>query len=198
MAKSDLTRKIEKSLFSWYPVHFAGKKVDTFRKGFGATEVPVENGTVCDGLIDYARVQECYIQKSHLTTHSETKASHSKRKESYVIDAIIVCVEIKISLSDFNSKHGHNFVGNVNYYAIPAKLYPKIKDKVPPDIGVLLYYSGPYFWGIRKKKEAGFRELSVEKQKWMILAIAKRSIKYLREQNHALKSELQEKEPPVW
>ena len=80
MAKLDLTRKIEKSLFSWYPVHFAGKKVDTFRKGFGATEVPVQNGTVCNGLIDYARVQECYIQKSHPTTHSETKESSGIRQ----------------------------------------------------------------------------------------------------------------------
>lgn len=198
MAKTDLTKSIEKALEAWFPTQFAEKKVDTFRKGFGATEVPVENGTVCNGLIDYVRVQECYIQKSHSTTHSATKASSSKRKELYVIDAIIVCVEIKISLSDFLSKHGHNFVGNANYYAIPAELYSRVKDKIPPDIGILLYYNGPNYHGIRKKKEAKLKQLSSEQQKWLILSASKRNTKCLTEKIRDLEQHILETETPCW
>jgi hypothetical protein len=32
---------------------------------------------------------------------------------------LIQCFEIKITKSDFKSKNGHNFVGNLNYYVIP-------------------------------------------------------------------------------
>ena len=90
-------------------------------------------------------------------------------------------MEIKVSLSDFFSRHGHNFVGNANYYAVPAELYPQIRSRVPPGIGVLVYYSGPNFFGIRKKIEAEYRELSGEKQKWLILSVAKRHNKYLKQ-----------------
>lgn len=173
MSKTELTRKIEKALFAWYPKQFAGCQVDTFRPGFSATEVPVENGTTTGGLIDYVRVQECYL--------NEQKAVNDIAKKRRQIEVLIICIEIKVSLSDFFSRHGHNFVGNANYYAVPAELYPQIRSRVPPGIGVLVYYSGPDFFGIRKKIEAEYRELSDEKQKWLILSIAKRHNKYLKQ-----------------
>ena len=112
MPKTEKTKTIEKALFAWYPKQFAGCQVDTFRPGFSATEVPAENGTTTGGLIDYVRVQECYID--------EQKAENSSIKKKHRIEVLIVCVEIKVSLSDFFSRHGHNFVGNANYYAVPA------------------------------------------------------------------------------
>lgn len=193
MAKTDLTKRIEKALEAWFPTQFAEKKVDTFRKGFGATEVPVENGTVCNGLIDYVRVQECYIQK-----HENKEGEFFQKEKQYVIDVVIVCVEIKISLSDFLSKHGHNFVGNTNYYAIPADLYSQVKDKIPPDIGILLYYDGLNYHGIRKKKEAKLKQLSSEQQKWLILSASKRNIKCLTEKVRDLEQHILETETPCW
>lgn len=47
-------------------------------------------------------------------------------------------VEIKVSVADFNSRSGHNFYGDKNYYAMPADLYEKVKDKIPKGIGVLV------------------------------------------------------------
>ena len=40
--------------------------------------------------------------------------------------------EIKVTKSDFHSKHGHNFVGNLNYYVMPLKLYREVKDEIDP------------------------------------------------------------------
>lgn len=89
-------------------------------------------------------------------------------------DILVTCVEIKISVSDFASKHGHNFVGNCNYYAMPTDLYAKVKDRVPEGIGVLLYMSNGL---IRKKVECEYHELSDTTQKWLVLSTIKRQIK---------------------
>lgn len=221
MAKSSLTKKIEKALFAWYPANFAGLRVDKFRPGFGATEVPVENGTTQSGIIDYARMQECFVSegfvgKCKLAHYRETEPTEIKElvrqfaceegcpkntenyrfrletcnqkrcryytlKKQSEIDTVIICVEIKITLSDFQSQHGHNFVGNANYYAMPASLYPQVESKIPPGIGVLLYYETEAFHGLRKKKESDYRKLSLEHQKWLICSIAKRNNKVLHQ-----------------
>ena len=60
-------------------------------------------------------------------------------------EILITCYEIKVSKSDFKSKHGHNFVGNCNYYVIPNELYAAVADLVPEDIGIILYlHAGSY------------------------------------------------------
>ena len=48
----------------------------------------------------------------------------------------IRCFEIKITKSDFHSKHGHNFSGNLNYYVMPNRLYEEVKEEIPANIGV--------------------------------------------------------------
>ena len=48
------------------------------------------------------------------------------------------CFEIKSCINDFNSKHGHNFIGDLNYYVMENELYDRIKDKIPYRIGVLI------------------------------------------------------------
>ena len=39
------------------------------------------------------------------------------------------CYEIKSSVEDFNSKNGHNFIGEFNYYVMPEDVYEKVKKK---------------------------------------------------------------------
>lgn len=50
---------------------------------------------------------------------------------------LIWCYEIKVSKSDFHSKHGHNFEGHYNYYVMPYELYKEVKDEIPDGVGVL-------------------------------------------------------------
>lgn len=214
MAKTQLTRDIEAALHAWHPSSYGGYRVDSFRQGFDALEVPVECGSVKSGLVDFVRVQECFTSETKYGTcklasliETDTGASltaiQQKAKEAtcvkdissidfcrehcserwchfhktnhlYTLDAVITCVEIKISVSDFHSAHGHNFVGHCNYYAMPTEVYKKVKGEIPEDIGVLLYYDGESTCGIRKAKERKPQILSESTQKWLILSVAKR------------------------
>lgn len=90
------------------------------------------------------------------------------------MDVLIACYEIKISKADFKSKHGHNFVGNANYYVMPKALYEEVKDQIPDDIGVILYIEGKTTHILRRKKECIFRPLDPDQQKWFILSVLKR------------------------
>jgi len=90
------------------------------------------------------------------------------------MDVLVTCYEIKVTKSDFKSTHGHNFVGNANYYVVPKELYPDIVDLVPEDIGIILYLSAGSYIGLRKKKECTFKPLDEEQQKWFILSTLKR------------------------
>lgn len=75
---------------------------------------------------------------------------------------MITCFEVKITLSDFKSKNGHNFHGNENYYCVPKDLVPKIEALVPDNIGILAYIKTEKYAGLRKYKPAKFVEVSDE------------------------------------
>lgn len=49
------------------------------------------------------------------------------------------CYEVKSSIEDFNSKHGHNFIGDYNYYVMPKEVYEKVSSKIPYKIGVYIF-----------------------------------------------------------
>lgn len=168
MAKTLLTQKIESALKVWHPANYGGYRVDSFRQGFDALEVPVECGSIKSGLVDFVRVQECFTSETKCGTCklsmyrdedrdlvmpsvrqwtqevscpkdisdwnfrnepcTERFCRLYKTKHTYTIDTVVTCVEIKVSVSDFHSDHGHNFVGHCNYYAMPLALYKKVKD----------------------------------------------------------------------
>lgn len=46
------------------------------------------------------------------------------------------CYEVKSSVEDFHSKNGHNFFGDFNYYVMPEKVFEKVKEEIPFNIGV--------------------------------------------------------------
>ena len=48
------------------------------------------------------------------------------------------CFEIKSCVEDFNSKNGHNFIGDYNYYVMTLDTYKVIADKIPWHVGVLV------------------------------------------------------------
>lgn len=54
---------------------------------------------------------------------------------TYDTKGIFRCYEIKVSKSDFHSKHANSFVGHYNYYVVTQDLYNQIKDEIPNWVG---------------------------------------------------------------
>lgn len=48
------------------------------------------------------------------------------------------CYEIKSSVEDFHSKNGHNFIGDYNYYVMPADVYAVVRNEIPHYVGVFV------------------------------------------------------------
>lgn len=71
----------------------------------------------------------------------------SKRNDIYT------GIEIKVSVSDFNSKHGHNLFFHKNYYATTPEVYNKIKERIPDNVGVYILElkNGVYEMNVVKK-----------------------------------------------
>lgn len=67
----------------------------------------------------------------------------------------IACYEIKISVSDFKSKHGHNLKGDYNYYVISEEVFNWLKKndhyllEEYAKTGVMMFKNGRMY----KKKE---------------------------------------------
>lgn len=54
------------------------------------------------------------------------------------------CYEVKSCVDDFNSKNGHNFVGDYNYYVMSKELYEQVKERIPYCVGVLVPHNDGY------------------------------------------------------
>ena len=80
---------------------------------------------------------------------------------------IIWCYEIKVSVSDFHSKHGHNFYGHYNYYVMTPDLYKEVKDEIPAGVGVLV---GKY---LDCRKKATRKKLTAEQADMMRLYLVR-------------------------
>ena len=48
------------------------------------------------------------------------------------------CFEIKSSVEDFHSKHGHNFIGDYNYYVMTEDVFLSVERAIPYAVGVLV------------------------------------------------------------
>ena len=109
-------------------------------------------------------------EKPEFCTEKDCRG-HSRIRTLAEPSILVTCYEIKISKYDFQSPHGHNFVGNCNYYVMPAELYKQVKDQIEPGVGVILCdgVSGP-----RKKVECEFRKLDVTTTMWLVMSLFKR------------------------
>ena len=119
MSKTALTKEIEKALHYWHPTNYGGFRVDSFRDSIEAIEVPVACGSVKAGIVDFVRVQECFVQEEKFgicklkekdaihneprpdfctafgeasKTCSEQVCKHYKTIHNYTIDTLIICV----------------------------------------------------------------------------------------------------------
>ncbi len=208
--KTEATLAIERALGYYRPSIMSGIQINKHRNTYSTFEVPVERGATTAGIIDCVMVSEyfgniknyracraanwrkdlpiAWCKEGHVTAGDCPDRCDSAEckwniwgKEG-MPEILIACIEIKVTAADFKSKNGHNFVGNLNYYAIPLEIFEKIKALVPDDIGILVYYPGgkqrengtwPY-QGLRVKKDATFKEISDNDQKWMLLNVMNR------------------------
>ena len=174
MAKTQLTKNIEKALAQYRPNKLGELHLNYMRKQYMEFEVPVTHSSIKDGLVDAIWVAEGFIDRHeerccryphHFHTNympsverlcekdftSIDKNAHipCDKKDCWYNSPIIcqkevtpvICFEIKISKTDFHSNHGHNFVGNLNYYVMPYELYKEVRSEVPDDIGCITYHS---------------------------------------------------------
>lgn len=95
--------------------------------------------------------------------------------------------EIKVTKSDFHSKHGHNFVGNLNYYVMPLKLYKEVKDEIPDDIGVICSNASNDILDIVKKaKKVPLKEPLYKMELYMIRSLFREYEKSIYAENKEL------------
>lgn len=201
MAKTEMTRTIEQAIVEWNPAQIGDIKVNKFRAHHTGLEVPAECGTTTGGIVDAVRVSEYF--GDIITTHhcgmgrwkartgsdiqcpdgkavkGEPECEHygcrwNRLRREGTPQVLITCFEVKVTKSDFKSEHGHNFVGNMNYYAVPEEIYKDIEPLVPEGIGILVYLHRGQYVGLRSKRKPTFRPMTHEEQKWMILSVFKR------------------------
>lgn len=184
MAETELTKKIKQL------THYYTPKINTTMRTIRwADEVWTPTGIVDSIRFEDYREKEEYLCKLiDATRFSETdnrttafmhelgkcfrdgsaEKSNKKchgcvlRSHGWTIGMMVSCFEVKITLSDFKSKNGHNFHGNENYYCVPKELAPKIINEVPDDVGILAYFEGERQFGLRKYKPSGWRVVTDE------------------------------------
>lgn len=64
------------------------------------------------------------------------------------------CYEVKSSVEDFNSKNGHNFIGDFNYYVMPQDVFDEVKRRISGYIGVFC----PDGKGLKSVKKAARKD----------------------------------------
>ena len=118
----------------------------------------------------------------HCLLGHTTKASLQEQCDMYTckhIERLAVCensviitaFEIKITKSDFKSKFGHNFCGNLNYYVMPKGLFDSVKDYVPDAVGVIQYDAETQ--RLKQVKKATFMVVTDTRKMWALLNIMK-------------------------
>ncbi len=162
MAETQLTKDIKARCANFRPLMPTAMRTIRY----------AEEVNVITGLVDIIRFED-YVESNNNFCIKEEYGESCKfgsepiyeekkcrgcfyQKYSKELGILVTCYEVKISKSDFKSKHGHNFVGNHNYYAVPKKLVPQIIDLIPEDIGLIAYYDSG---NMRIIKECKFKEV---------------------------------------
>lgn len=210
MPKTELTRQIEQAILDWHPAKIGDIKINTFRGEHTALEVVAECGTTKGGIVDAVRVSEYFgdYERRHICRPAQWRRQGIRQGISCELGyhpakplpdfceqttcrwngtsdvgrqkILLTCFEIKVTKSDFKSEHGHNFIGNMNYYAVPEEIYKEIEPYVPHEIGILVFLHNGKYTGLRTKRKAVFKEMTDEDQKWLILSAFKR----IRDMDH--------------
>lgn len=111
---------------------------------------------------------------------------------------IIKCYEIKVTLSDLNSKAKKSFYGHYNYLVLTEELYEKIKNNITnyisSEIGILILKNE---YKLQSKRKAIKQKISLEQElmlkESMVRSIYFKMIKYKDANNLEKQKELKNK-----
>jgi hypothetical protein len=167
--ESNLTKEIKKRLRNFRPLMPSAMRTVRW----------AEEVTTATGIVDVIRFEDYKAEDNSYCNYTESSLGKMRggackvkgrvfkspgchgcvfKKNSYVIDILVTCYEVKVSVSDFRSKHGHNFHGHRNYYAVPAEIAGKVIGLIDDDIGLIAYY--PKSGSMTVKKECVQREMA--------------------------------------
>ena len=106
-------------------------------------------------------VGECFRDGGHEVSENRCRGCVFLHRV-HVVGMMCTCYEVKITLSDFKSEHGHNFHGNENYYVVPEALAPQIINLIPENIGIIIYKETAKTAGLHMYKPSGWRNVPDE------------------------------------
>ncbi len=89
-----------------------------------------------DPRIYYAKEVTFDYGTSHAVRVDFMKFAPKNNSVSGIEKGDFSCYEVKSSIEDFRSKNGHNFLGDYNYYVMPADVYEAVKAEIPYGVGV--------------------------------------------------------------
>jgi hypothetical protein len=169
--ETQLTKDIKRRLH-----HFRPAMNSSMRTIRWAEEVRTANGYVdVIRFEDYIANNKSYCSRENHSAQCKIPGNIFPCKECrgcvyhkhiYELGILATCFEVKITASDFNSKNGHNFSGNKNYYAVPFEIYESIKDDVPPGIGIIAYYQDSGHMIV--KRESEMRQIAPEELNYLL------------------------------
>ena len=170
-----LTKNIKKAIHHFKPIM---GKMRTIRY---ADEVWTETGIVDsirfeDYILDEQSFVFCGAEAAGVKPVQETcdkckpkgcsGCAWRRTKQNPEMGIMVTCYEVKITVSDFKSNHGHNFVGNHNYYVVPSSIVKDILPLVPANVGVIQYSEET--GSLRIKKEAVYVDISDTTKMWLL------------------------------
>lgn len=159
--ETDLTKRIKRRLHNFCPA--LNSSMRTIR---WAEEVQTPTGFVdVIRFEDYTKqdLSYCDRQQGCKIPGKAFPCSTCKgcvfRRPVYTLGILTTCYEVKITVSNFKSKNGHNFHGNRNYYVVPVEIYDKVKCLVPQGIGIIVFYPKSGYMVV--KRECEHREITL-------------------------------------
>ena len=97
------------------------------------------------------------------------------------------CYEIKSSVEDFQSKNGHNFIGDFNYYVMPQDVFDEVKGKIPYGVGVITL-SALGCLGVAKMAARKNRERPVSEMLLMMWRSSRREVVNVRRRERKIEN----------
>jgi hypothetical protein len=89
-------------------------------------------------------------------------------KDKFEARTLFVTYEIKISVSDFRSRHGHNLARtNADFYVVPGDIAEYVSMSSPVSVGIIVYKNGR----LRKLREAEYRSLNADSKVWFLMSM---------------------------
>jgi len=100
----------------------------------------------------------------------------------------VTCYEIKISVKDFKSNHGHNFVGNYNFYVTTREVYKKVHLLIPENIGVIIFNDKNDKYPLQRIRDCRINKIDDATGKQLLFNAIRRYIRDEKEQKNTMTS----------